>query len=1115
MRFLLCLLLACVLATQGYSQKLTLHVKNAPLQTVFSAIRKQAGFIVFCDYSILEKAKPVTVSADEMPLETLLKTVLTSQELTYNLEGKTVVITERKPAPATVTADGEVIGRVANERGEPMPGVSILVSGKPHGTETDAKGFFRVHAGSQDTLLFSYVGYETQRLAVKKQAEMEITLRTIAQPVSEVVVVGYGKQKKTSVVGAVSTVAPAELEVPGSQLTQAFAGRISGVIAVQNSGEPKNDAATFWIRGVATLGNTNPLVFLDGIEISIGDLNSIDPVNIEGFSVLKDASATALYGARGANGVILITTKRGRNLVRPNITGLVENSFVSPTRLPRFADAVTYMNEFNEARSNNNPFQPVKYTQDKINGTEKNLDPYIYPDVDWYKTLFKDVALRQHANANIRGGSASTRYYMGGSYYRDEGILRNAPNNNFNSNILNQRYNFINNVSASLGKTTEVELNINADFYKFNGPATSASSIFSEVMNSNPVHFPVTFPRPDSASNVYFGNSTGGFLANNTFYNPYADMVSGYTQSFESTVLATLRLNQKLDFVTRGLSANVLASFKNYSFSSITRSYTPYFYQLSSYGFDSTAQQYNYQVNQIGSGGQTALSQSGSTTGDRTLYLQAMLNYERAFGKHDISGLLVYQQKEYNINSPGADITASLPNRNQGISGRVTYGYDNRYFIESNFGYTGSENFAPGHRWGFFPSVGAGYVISNERFFAHAGKIFSLLKLRASYGLAGNDQINASTRFPYTSLVNLNNSANGYTFGQNFNNTRYGVSIDRYANPDITWEKAHKLNIGMDMEVLHQLTLNIDFFREKRDNIFQQRATVPSTLGIGTSKPYANIDKVQNKGIDLTAAYSYTVNKNLLITARGTFTYAKNKVLYYDEPQYMYPYLSAVGRPVNQLRGLVADRLFIDNKEIANSPVQTYTSVVSPGDIRYKDISNQYDHLKQVDDNDRVPMGYPSVPEITYGFGFNVIYKRFDVGVFFQGIAHNSFFINGIDPFGPYENNLFQAIASSHWSQNNQNLYAFYPRLSETSNPNNSQYSSWWLRNGAFMRLKNVEIGYAPTKILRVYANGSNLLTFSRFKLWDPELSANSGGSNGLGYPPERVINIGLQVNLK
>jgi TonB-linked SusC/RagA family outer membrane protein len=1019
-------------------------------------------------------------------------------------------VSTKKLQEATDLKEIKVIGKVTSEEGnQPLPGVNVIVKGTTTGTVTDVNGDYSITVPDKNAVLvFSFIGFITQEIAVDGKTVIDISLGEDAQQLDEIVVVGFGEQKKISVVGAVTTIKPKELKTPTSSLSQSFAGRLSGVVAVQRSGEPGRDAAQFWIRGMATFGNTNPLVFLDGIEISIGDMNSIDPMNIENFSILKDASATAIYGARGANGVILIETKRGNDMgAKPEITAMVESSVVGPTKLPKFADAVTFMEMYNEARYNLNPYQQPKFNQEKIDGTREGLDPYVFPNVDWMEELFKDYATRQYANVNVRGGGKVARYYMATSYYRDQGMLRRTNVNDFNNNIDNQRFNFVNNISVNVSPTTELELNINADIIDYNGPAVSAQGIFGNVMNSNPVRFPIMYPGDGEAGYTYFGNKTGGFI-NNAFYNPYADLVKGYTERLASTLISTLRFKQELDVIAEGLSFSGFASFKNWTQSSITRSYEPYFYEMTYYDYNEETGKYEYDLEVIGQGGRESLAQSGANNGDRALNFQAAFNYGRTFGKHDVTGLLVYQQRQVNINLVGGDLTASLPSRNQGISGRVTYAYDNRYLTEANFGYNGSENFIQGKRFGFFPSFALGYVLSNEKFFEGAENIVSLLKLRASYGFSGNDRIGGS-RFPYVSNVNLA-AGNGYTFGELFNNYRPGVLIQRYENPTITWEVGEKINLGMDLELFDRLGFNIDVFKEHRSGIFMQRNTVPGTVGIGDAKPFANLGVVENKGIDLTLSYNHAIKEDFRISSRGTFTYAKNKILEIDEPNRLYPYLSRVGRPVGQLWGLQADRLFIDQAEIDNSAQQTFNSSYYPGDIKYVDVSNEIDELNQIDANDRVPMGHPTVPEISYGFGVNVIYKKFDFGILFQGVARTSFFINNIQPFAQNERNVLKAIADDYWTAENQNLYAFYPRLSEFENPNNTQNSSWWLRDGSFTRIKNAEIGYQVNPKLRIYTNGVNLLTFSKFDLWDPEM----GGGNGLGYPPQRTINIGAQINL-
>ncbi|AWW31573.1 hypothetical protein DN752_16375 [Echinicola strongylocentroti] len=1084
-----------------------LYFDQNSLAEAFGVIESKTDFKFSYDATDLDPTLRISKQFINAPLESVLSYLGKEGHLEFKRINKIINVVALG-SPSENLSERTIKGVVKDPSGITIPGVNIIEVGTTNGTATDINGEFSMKLTTTNPVIkLSFVGYQAKEIKIGASSVYEVVLEEDQKALDEVVVVGFGEQKKVSVVGSVTTIEPKELKIPTSNLSQSFAGRLSGVVAVQRSGEPGRDAAQFWIRGLATFGNTNPLVFMDGIEISISDMNSIDPMNIENFSILKDASATAIYGARGANGVILIETKRGEIMDKPQVNIMMENSFMGPTQLPEFADAVTFMEMYNTARKNQNPFQPPKFTEDKIEGTRQGLDPYVFPNVNWMDELFKDFSTRQYANVNVRGGGKMAKYYMAVSYYKDQGILQKTDVNDFNNNIDQNRYNFVNNITVNVSPTTELELNINADIIDYNGPAVDASGIFNNVMNSNPVRFPVTYPAQEETGYIWFGNKTGGFV-NNAFYNPYADMVKGYKERNNSTLMSTVRIRQDLKAITEGLTFSGMASFKNWSSSEITRSFEPYFYEMTSYEYDEATGQYNYNLGLIGQGGQEALSQEGANNGDRSLYFQTSLNYNRSFGKHDVGGLLVYLQRQYNTNIVGGNLTASLPSRNQGVSGRVTYAYDERYLVEANFGYNGSENFIEGKRFGFFPSVALGYVISNEDFFYGLTNIFSLLKLRGSFGVSGNDRI-GDERFPYLSNVNLG-ADNGYTFGQNFNNSRSGVMINRYANPNITWEEGQKLNLGMDVELFGKMMLNVDVFKETRSGIFMQRNTVPGTIGVGDAKPYANLGKVENKGVDLTLAYTQSFGNDLLVSTRGTFTFARNKVLERDEPNRLYPYLSGIGRPINQLWGLQAERLFIDQAEIDAHSTQTFSGQYYPGDIKYTDVSQAYDELSQIDANDKVPMGHPTVPEITYGFGVNVIYKKFDVGILMQGVANTSFFINDIQPFAQNERNVLKAIADDYWTAENQKFNAFYPRLSEFDNPNNTQNSSWWLRSGAFVRLKHAEIGYQYSPKVRFYSNGVNLMTFSKFKLWDPE----QGGGNGLGYPPQRVINIGVQINL-
>jgi len=1093
----------------SFAQKITISEKNAPLEKILKEIRKQSGYDFFYNAKMIKRANPVNINLYNVNLEEALQTSFKGQPFVYYIENRTIMV---KPAKISFSESDpiKVTGVITDEKGLFLPGATIKIKGTNKATVTNSEGKFTIAAEVKDVLVISFTGFNNKEVTVTDASFLTIKLDEKHDALNEVVVVAFGQQKKVSVVGAITTIKPEELKNPTSQLTSGFGGRLAGVITSQPSGEP-GSGAQFWIRGVATYGGTGALIFLNGIEISAGDLNSIDPANIESFSILKDASSTALYGARGANGVILVETKHGKILDKPKISALIENSITSATKMVKFADGVSYMNLYNEALKNDNPLNLDRYSQEKINGTANGLNPYVYPNVDWYDLLFKKYGTSQHANLNVQGGGKFVRYYMGLAYYKDQGVLNNGLISNFKNNIDNSRYNFVNNINVNVTKTTELELNINADFYQNTGPLNSASSLFQSVMGTNAVDFPAYYPDPTGKNDhIYFGNKTDGFLAANMRDNPYADMVSGYSQSASNTVISTLRGTQKLDAILPGLSFNGLVSFKNWSYSGINRSYSPYYYTLGSANVDPNGQ-YIYKLDWINAaGGSTTLTQSGSTDGNRNLYLQANLNYNHTFSDvHDVSGMLVFLKSDFNSNSPGSDIAFSLPSRKQGLAGRIAYGYKSRYFAEANLGYTGSENFAAGHRYGFFPAVGLSYVLSNESFFKgiKALDFINQFKLRASYGLSGNDQIGGN-RFPYLSIVNLNSADNGFTTGFNFDNNRNGIQIKRYPNDNITWEISKKLNIGLDLGVFNGLLLNIDWFREVRNNIYQQRNTIPATVGVVSALPYVNIGRVLNRGIDATLNYSRTINKDMYISARGTFTYARNKILYKDEPNYSnigLSNLSAIGLPINTNWGLVAERLFIDDQEVANSPI--YTSATHAGDIKYLDLNRD----GKIDDNDKIAMGYPSVPEIVYGCGFNIGYKKVDIGVFFQGTAHVSNFIGGFRPFGRNQANVLADIANSHWSVNNQDLYAFYPRLtaSETA-PSNEQNSSWWIRDFSYIRLKQAEIGYTPKKFVRIYLRGLNLLTFSKFKMWDPE----QGGGNGLGYPPQRIYNIGAQFNL-
>lgn len=1108
-------------AAEQYNKNFSFELRDVTVKDVFHYIEKNSEY-VFLYASNKNLSKKVNVDVRNKTVREILDEVLEHTGLVYEIDGKQVIVKEPKTDVQTVLQQKKgktVKGQVLDKTGETIIGANVVVDGTTNGVMTDIDGRFELSDVPENgKIKVTFVGYKAQVISVKGKKELNIVLEEDTEMLSEVVVVGYGSQKKESLVGSVQMVKPEQLKVPSSNLSSGFAGRLAGVVAVQRSGEPGADGADFWIRGVSTFsGVTSPLIVIDGVEASSGDLNALDPEVIEGFSILKDATATALYGSRGANGVMIVTTKSGRNQEKATINFRLENTYNTPIQVPEFVDGVRYMEMYNEAVTTRGTGE-VLYTQSKIDGTRAGLDPYAFPNVDWYDELFRKGAMNQNLNFNIRGGSQRIDYFSSVSINHDSGVLKNNNDFSYDNNINIMRYVFQNNINAHLSKTSTLSLRLNVQLRDYNGPHNSASDVYGMVMEANPVDFPVRWPSDPTMDYILWGGKSGGAY-NNGYRNPYAEMARGYKSQFESTVVSNLKFDQKLDFITPGLSANVLFSFKNWSQTQTTRSGGYNQFEVDKYQYDDAGNYTGYTLRRVGKEQDPTLSTSSSSTGDRRIYLQAMINYDRTFGsKHNVNAMLLYNQDQYNVNNPG-DLIASLPQRKQGLAGRLTYSYDYRYLAEFNFGYNGSENFAEGHRFGFFPSLALGYTISREKWFEPLNDVITNLKIRGSWGLVGNDQIGAE-RYIYMSNIALQNGDLGFTTGKDQNTTYNGPKYLRYPNPDITWEVGSKFNIGMDLTLFNDFNLTFDVFKEIRRDIFMERQSIPDFIGTSPSDPwmdlstrlYGNLGKVENKGLDFSIDYNHTFNKDFSMSFKGTFTYATNKVLEYDEPDYQeYPNLSRVGHSINQPLLYVAERLFIDDEEVAHSPKQNLGGFVQAGDIKYKDIPNAEGVCDGViDANDRVYTGHPTVPEIVYGFGPSFQYKKWDFSCFFQGAARTSIVVGDIHPFGTDGlRNVQKFIADDYWSESNQNIYAAYPRLSKQYNQNNTQASTYWLRNGAFLKLKDIELGYS-FKMFRVYLRGSNLLTFSPFDLWDPE----QGNGNGLFYPTQKSFNVGIQFSL-
>ncbi len=1008
----------------------------------------------------------------------------------------------------------KVTGTVLDDLQQPMPGVSIIVKGETRGVITDVDGKYSIEVTPSNVLQFDFLGFEPMEETVGDRKVINVTMAQKANELDGVTFVAFSKQKKESVIASIATVNPSTLKVPSSNLTTALAGRASGIISYQVSGEPGQDNAQFFVRGISSFGATakkDPLILIDNIEMTSTDLARLTPDDIASFSVMKDATAAALYGARGANGVILITTKSGTE-GKAKLNFRYESSLSQPTRNVELADPVTYMLLHNEAVKTRNPIAQLPYSQEKIANTmDPGANSNVYPTNDWNDMLFKKMTVNHRFNFNLSGGGAITNYYISAAYNRDNGILKNDPANNFKNNIELNRYVLRANFNVNVTPTTKVTVRLHGAFDDYSGPLEGGTALYKTVMNSNPVAFPAFFVPDDilaERKHVMFGNNSDG-----SYTNPYAEMVKGFKQYSTSTMLAQIELTQDLKFITKGLSARILANTDRYSYFDLRREMTPYYYTLGTYDRDTGM----YTVRSLNEGSNALSYTEGAKDVNSSLYMEAAIDYNRTFKKkHAVTGLLVLtlQQKLYgNVGT----LQESLPYRNMGLAGRFTYAYDSRYFLEANFGYNGSERFDKKHRWGFFPSAGLGYIVSNEKFYpAGLKRVISMLKLKATYGLVGNDAI-GDGRFFYLSNVNLNDASQSISFGSLLSTSKPGVTISQYANPDISWEISRKMNLGLEMNIFEDLNVQFDYFTENRSNILMTRSYVPSTAGF-EAPISANVGEAFGKGCEVALQYNHSFGNDMWLTATGNFTYATSEYKVYEEPDYAdTPWLSHVGMSLGQTYGYVAERLFVDDREVYNSPTQEFspTYPTAAGDIKYKDING--DGI--ISSLDKVPIGYPYTPEIIYGFGASFGWKGFDISAFFQGSARSSFWIDPseVAPFIGGQRALLADIANSVWTEDNRNVYAFWPRLSEGANENNTQTSTWFMRDGSFLRLKSAELGYTlPNKVskqigietARIYLSGTNLLTFSKFKLWDPEMKGN-----GLGYPIQRVFNIGVQIN--
>lgn len=999
-----------------------------------------------------------------------------------------------------------VTGVVTDKNKEPLVGVNITVGDMVGlGTITDINGKYKIKMEPYHRLIFSYIGFDKVEILVKEQRVINVSMKeSEASVIDEVVITGTGAQKKLTVTGAVTNVNVADLKVnPTGNISNALAGNVAGVLAMQTSGQPGQNSSEFWIRGISTFGASNAaLVLVDGFERNLDEINIED---IETFVVLKDASTTAIYGSRGANGVILITTKHGK-AGKINIDAKVETTYNTRTITPEFVDGYTYASMINEARITR--AQEPLYQPYELEILRVGLDPDLYPNVNWKDVLMKDGAMTYRATVNMNGGGATARYFVSASYIEEQGMYKTDENlrKDYDTNANAKRWNYRLNTDIDITKSTLLKVGVSGSLKKVNEPGLGGD-IWHSIMGQTPISIPLVY------SNGYIpaygtGNQTNPWvLATQT----------GYNEVWENKIQTNVTLEQKLDFITKGLSFVGRFGYDTNNKNNIKHEKWPEQWKAQRFR-DENGELVFERIST-----EQKMRISSGASGERLEFFEAILQYDRGFKEHHLGGTLKYNQdsKIVTVNI-GDDIKKSIPRRHQGLAGRVSYNWNYRYFADFNFGYSGSENFATGHQFGFFPAFSVAWNIAEEPIIKKNLKWMNMFKLRYSYGKVGNDNFGDNVRFPYMYTIG---GGGGYQWADyNYDKNFGGKIYTDLASNNVTWEIATKHDVGVDLSLFNdKLTATIDYFHEQRDGIYMTRDHLSSMIGLNGKKPKANVGSVLSEGFDGNFAYKQKVG-DVNLTIRGNMTYSKNEILERDEAYNVYAYQMDEGHRVDQARGLVALGLFKDYDDIRNSPRQDFGSV-QPGDIKYKDVNGD----GVVNDGDRVSIGATTKPNLIYGMGISAQWKGLDVNLHFQGAGKSTFFIDGPSVYAFSSGtwgNILSDLVENRWIDSSisndpatENPNASFPRLHYGGSGNNYRQSTYWLRNGSYLRLKTLEIGYSIPKTIvnkihfnsmRLFFIGTNLLTFSSFKLWDPEL----GSSNGEKYPLAKMFTLGLSVNL-
>ena len=989
----------------------------------------------------------------------------------------------------------QIQGVITDSQGETLPGVNVIVKGTSIGAISDLDGKFTLQVPSpKSVLVISYVGYETYEVIVGNKTSFNIVLEDQMNALDEVVVVAYGSQKKQTVTGAVSMMKSSELvAAPVANVTNALVGKLPGVITQQPGGRPGEDAATILIRGKSTFNDASPLIIIDGVEQE--SFSQLDANEIESLSVLKDASSTAVYGIRGANGVILITTKRGKE-GKPKISVTANWGLQRPTQIPEFLGSYEHLLLRKKAWENDgkDPLQQDNglLTDESLEGFRLGQDPYRYPDVNWYDEMVnKSGSLQQQYNINISGGTKVVRYFISLGYLNQGGMFKYGDlQKDYNPEVYYRRFNFRSNIDLNINKYQTVSANISGRSGEMNGFSGASGSFFQGLIAKEPWRHPIY--NPDGTIAGVEGSG-----------NPLSTIAySGYENSKTNYYDLVGTLHNDLSFITEGLSFDMSISFNN-NFGS-TKVYTDgidtYYYEPNSGRYD-----------QLGEDSPFRFKEDKKTNPMRRTNLQLKVGYARRFGKHNINSILVYNQQKTTSGN-------SIPSALMGYAARVEYGFAEKYLGEVSLGYNGSENFAKGHRFGFFPSGSLGYVISEEPFMAKVKNVIPFLKVRGSIGLVGNDK--SKDRFLYMGEyaaqgIYAGGGTPSFGFGTTNPSTNGGIYEKRNENKLLTWETALKGNIGLEARLFSNdlLTFTADFFKEHRKDILLQGRSTPQIIGL--SSPYLNVGEVKNWGYEFELSHRHHIGK-VDYYIRANYSFARNVVINYDDPAGTPDYQKIAGFRIDQFKGYQVLGFFQNEEEIKHSPDQTTLGgPIIPGDLKYWDRNGD----GTLTEADKVAIGYSRIPEIMYSVTPGIIWKGLEISAQFQGAAHASVLFAGNAGYefgGGAGGGQVSKIHQDYWTPENPN--ASYPSLHMATKHSNKNINSLHLKSAAYLRLKNVQITYSfPASIyrklgmtgLKVYLNGTNLYTWSKIDNFDPE-TVNASGEV---YPQQSVYNLGVNIN--